>query len=303
MIKPFFKNIQGTIVAELESAQIEINVAVCWFTSKELFDVLCGKLEEKVSVNLIVLNDAINNRIEGLNFQKFIDLGGKFYFSDLEAPMHNKYCIIDNKVVINGSYNWTYFAENKNNENVTIISEEQEVVTHFLSDFRRLVIGCEPVSNVMVAANTDSQQITIVENARIASDKDLIIKSEKTFNDSDLTLKNSIGTSLKGDEFFVLIPKNSKLPIEKKDTLTTSSDNQTLCFGDIRFGESSIGTQNQQIGCFTTEEIPPMPKGKVKLDTIFSIDIYGVLTVTIRIRETGKATIHKFNIEHLIDSN
>jgi phosphatidylserine/phosphatidylglycerophosphate/cardiolipin synthase-like enzyme len=77
---------------------------------------------------LIIHNDYINNRETGLPFQKFIDAGGKFYFSDEENPMHNKFCIIDNQVLINGSYNWTYYAESKNRENVLIIKDEKDVI-------------------------------------------------------------------------------------------------------------------------------------------------------------------------------
>ena len=55
------------------------------------------------------------------DFQKFIDIGGHFYFSDTRNPMHNKFCVIDNKVLINGSYNWTYYAEDRNRENILIL--------------------------------------------------------------------------------------------------------------------------------------------------------------------------------------
>ena len=35
--------------------------------------------------------------------------------------MHNKVIIIDDRIVVTGSYNFTYFAENRNDENVLII--------------------------------------------------------------------------------------------------------------------------------------------------------------------------------------
>ncbi len=37
------------------------------------------------------------------------------------ALMHNKVAIIDGKIVITGSYNWSLNAETKNNENMIII--------------------------------------------------------------------------------------------------------------------------------------------------------------------------------------
>lgn len=38
--------------------------------------------------------------------------------------MHNKYCIIDEKILITGSYNWTIKATTLNRENILIIEDE-----------------------------------------------------------------------------------------------------------------------------------------------------------------------------------
>jgi len=37
--------------------------------------------------------------------------------------MHNKFCVIDSKTVVTGSYNWTKKAQS-NYENITIIKDE-----------------------------------------------------------------------------------------------------------------------------------------------------------------------------------
>ena len=117
MVSVQFENIRKTILSELEVASEEIIVAVYWFTNQELFDKLIEKLASGVRVQVIIHNDYINNRDTGLPFQSIIDEGGEFYFSDSYNPMHNKFCVIDSKVLINGSYNWTYYAENRNREN------------------------------------------------------------------------------------------------------------------------------------------------------------------------------------------
>lgn len=299
MIKPFFKDIRQEIIKELKSAKAEINVAVCWFTSNELFEALCDRLSE-IPVNLIVLNDAINNKPDGLDFQKFIELGGKFYFGDIENPMHNKYCIIDGSTVINGSYNWTYFAENKNHENITIIRDEV-MASEFLLDFKRLTEECKLVTKVKDVASTDTKQITIVEDVQIASKGDIIIKSRVDFVGSELTLKNSIGTRVMGDRFIVMIPKNSKIPIEKMHTFTTSKDNQVSVYNDIRFGESSTSSLNEGIGYFIFDDIPPLPKGTANFIDTFSIDSNGILTVRVFCETTNRTVIETADIRHLIN--
>lgn len=51
--------------------------------------------------------------------------------------MHNKYCIIDNKIVITGSFNWSYQAANYNFENIVVI-ESPEVAEKFKIQFFKI---------------------------------------------------------------------------------------------------------------------------------------------------------------------
>ena len=52
--------------------------------------------------------------------------------------MHHKFCIIDKKTLINGSYNWTYYAEYKNMENIVILNDI-ETTYAFNSEFNNIV--------------------------------------------------------------------------------------------------------------------------------------------------------------------
>lgn len=300
MVTPFFTNIRQQIINELKTAKTDIKVAVCWFTCKELFDVLYEKLKNNIPVTVIILNDSINNRTDGLNFQLFIDTGGTFYFGDVENPMHNKYCIIDNEILINGSYNWTYFAETKNFENITIFKSDEYIVKDFINDFTRLKENCKLVTDVAKDANKDIKQVTVVENTQLASDTDLVIKGTKNIGKGQLSLTSALGENTYQDVYFTVIPKGSKVPISKTHIFTTVSNDQIICNKDIRFGENLQGSLNTHVGSFTIIDIPPLPKGTAGLITNFSVDEYGILTISVTVRETGNVTIHKFNIEHLV---
>jgi phosphatidylserine/phosphatidylglycerophosphate/cardiolipin synthase-like enzyme len=135
MIKSYFNQIRSNIIKEISKAENEILIAVYWFTNQELFNILIEKLKEGVQIELIIHNDFINNRESGLPFQEFIENGGKFYFSDGNNPMHNKFCVIDKKVLINGSYNWTYSAECKNKENTIKHTNSKELISRFHNEF------------------------------------------------------------------------------------------------------------------------------------------------------------------------
>ena len=52
--------------------------------------------------------------------------------------MYTKFCVIDNQVVITGSYNWTNNAEFKNEENISII-ENNEIASDYSVKFRQLI--------------------------------------------------------------------------------------------------------------------------------------------------------------------
>ncbi len=135
MVKSYFKGIKNILLENINRAEKEIVVAVAWFTNHELFNSLCEKLKEGKIVSICIINDEINNREDGLNFQYFITLGGNLFFAKNDELMHHKFCIIDNKILFNGSYNWTYFAENRNRENLILFSQLPEVISDFKKEF------------------------------------------------------------------------------------------------------------------------------------------------------------------------
>lgn len=113
-----FEDIQSQIIQELEKAKFLVWVAVAWFTNKELYDILHKKRVEGLSIQALIIDDEINANSK-LNFGKdfyVIKVPKKGYFENI---MHNKFCVIDLKTVIHGTYNWTTKA-NYNNETIDV---------------------------------------------------------------------------------------------------------------------------------------------------------------------------------------
>lgn len=140
----YFTGIRDVILAELSNAKQRIRVAVAWFTSHHLFDAVCQRVKDGLQVELIILNDPINNWTEGLNFQEFIELGKAkgnswLYFSNVgDRLLHHKFCLVDDAVLLNGSYNWTYYAEGRNTENCIVFREHAALIEQFGNEFTRL---------------------------------------------------------------------------------------------------------------------------------------------------------------------
>jgi hypothetical protein len=135
----YFENIQQQILEELNKAEKNIIVAVAWLTDRQLFDKLCKKSSNGNLVELMIYNDEIN-RNSAIDFTRLENYGGKLYKvgnQDSRNLMHNKFCVIDHKTVINGSYNWSNKAK-QNHENITVSTNAEDLALQFINEFQQL---------------------------------------------------------------------------------------------------------------------------------------------------------------------
>lgn len=131
-----FENIEQRIIKEIENAHYAIFVSVAWFTNKKLFKALLDKAYNNCYVSIIIQLDDINSQ-SGINFNQIrIGRSECFSISKENELLHDKYCVIDFKTVITGSYNWTYKAAN-NSENIIILSDPS-VASQYISRFEQL---------------------------------------------------------------------------------------------------------------------------------------------------------------------
>ncbi|KAL6128238.1 hypothetical protein ACLB2K_071594 [Fragaria x ananassa] len=90
------------------------------------------------------------------------------------------------------------------------------------------------------------------------------------------------------DTMSIVIPRNTKIPIKKNRTYGTVADNQTcICFA-IFEGESERALDNNFLGEFSIDGIPPAPAFEPEFDVCFSIDANGILHVTAEEKSTGR---------------
>jgi hypothetical protein len=119
-----FSNIKHEIIGNLKKATREIKVAIAWLTDEDIIRTLTQKAESGLNIQ-IVMSESKENFRNTSKFKEFLRFGGKLHIA---APkfLHNKFCIIDGNTIINGSYNWTYFAQS-NDENILVISLDSNV--------------------------------------------------------------------------------------------------------------------------------------------------------------------------------
>lgn len=130
-----FKGIQDKIINALNEARVSIVVAMSWFSNNALLDKLVQKQNEGVEVRVVIYDDGIN-KIHGVDLSRLKTV----YKVKAERGgiMHNKFCVIDNQLVITGSYNWTNNAETRNDENVTV-QYDPKSATEYSVKFKELV--------------------------------------------------------------------------------------------------------------------------------------------------------------------
>ena len=134
------------IVRELAQAQKEILVAVYAFTSGDLAWALSQARQRGVKVQVILDQefDAGNSSSKGTFLEQQgvpvrrvsgLDTGKQERGAGL---MHQKFAVIDRRVLLTGSYNWTVSANSVNDENLLVFRDAGPLAEDYRKEFFRL---------------------------------------------------------------------------------------------------------------------------------------------------------------------
>lgn len=97
----------------------------------------------------------------------------------------------------------------------------------------------------------------------------------------------SLGIEVKGGRFAKLIPKNTVIPTQRTQLVTTVIENQRTVKIHVLQGESPLCSENISLGEFELTNIQPGPPGQPHIEVRFSIDASGIIAVTARDTRSG----------------
>ena len=98
----------------------------------------------------------------------------------------------------------------------------------------------------------------------------------------------SLGVETVGNNFSVIIPRNTTLPIQRSQIYTTTSPFQSKVEIHVLQGERPLASENKTLGRFMLDGLK-RGFSQPQIDVTFSIDANGIVNVSARDQATGRA--------------
>eukprot|EP00040_Diaphanoeca_grandis_P042575 m.265339 g.265339 ORF g.265339 m.265339 type:complete len:198 (-) comp61314_c0_seq1:90-683(-) len=119
----------------LGSAKNTLDICVYTITCNEIS--ACIKDVMKAGVKVRIITDDENIDARGSDIKDLARAGAHTLHDNSTTLMHHKFCVIDSKILMSGSFNWTRSAVLQNRENV-VVSDDVDLVLAFQNEFSKM---------------------------------------------------------------------------------------------------------------------------------------------------------------------
>ncbi len=126
---------ENAIVSVLRNASNSVKICVFTISENVISEEIIAAHKRGVSVKIITDNDKLNDL--GSDIRWLANQNISVRIDNSSSHMHHKFCVVDKKVLLTGSYNWTKSAADRNQENL-LVTEDVKMVSAYLSEYEKL---------------------------------------------------------------------------------------------------------------------------------------------------------------------
>ncbi len=130
------------LVELVQSAQRSVRFMAFSFTSDPLASALHAAIQRGVSVQGVMERDQVASNI-GSEYDFLRRAGIDVRLDGNSRSMHHKVLIIDDQIVVTGSYNFSANAEDSNDENLLVLHSAQ-IADQYLAEYERVIAKAQP---------------------------------------------------------------------------------------------------------------------------------------------------------------
>jgi phosphatidylserine/phosphatidylglycerophosphate/cardiolipin synthase-like enzyme len=135
-------HVQAALIDLLDSARSSIYFLAYSFTADPLGQAIRLRALAGVQVSGVMEAEQVASN-EGTEYDAFRAAGLDVHLDGNPGQMHHKVMIIDEQIVVMGSYNFTASAETSNDENVVVIYDP-EIASQYIQEFKRVYALSQP---------------------------------------------------------------------------------------------------------------------------------------------------------------
>jgi len=130
------------LVELLQSAQKSVRFLAFSFTADDLAEAIIERMKAGVEVTGVMEETQVKSN-SGTEYNHLRSAGAEVRLDGNPRNMHHKVLIIDERIVMFGSYNFSTFAERRNDENLIIVHDPQ-FAARFLEEFEKVFAQAQP---------------------------------------------------------------------------------------------------------------------------------------------------------------
>lgn len=108
----------------------------------------------------------------------------------------------------------------------------------------------------------------------------------------DLTLTSSVGLMVGGDRFAEILAAGTTIPCASAKTFTNARDFQAELTIHLKHGDASVPASSASgLGRVTFVDLPPGPRGFLRMQVVFAVDEHGTVAVGATDLDSGEPVL------------